>query len=452
MPLYMSLIMSTEAQSVFAMRQGARPSLRSDFSWMFAGNAIYASGQFATLMLLAKLLRPELVGQYALGLAIVYPVSNLTNLQLRAIMTSGTRQQIHFGHYLSLRLLTTSLALVIIFAITQFLGYPWELTAVVLMVGMAYAIESISDVYYARLQLNDRMAEISKSLIARALLSVLGLAVATYVSGNLLWGVAGIVLARVIVLFGYDICERTHGLGAQSKWCSRNEALTPRLDLAMERELLWVSLPLGIVVLLAALNSSIPSYFIKHALGERDLGIFAGLGFAVSVGNMAVVSLGQSAFTRLARSYAAGNLAAFGLLLCKLLAVGAMLGVCGMILSKFAGRELLTVLFRPEYAERADLLPWIMAAGGIVYMAQFLGFGMTAANFYNSQVVLNILTNLSLIVACYWLVGRQGLLGVIIAMLIAAIVQLAASAIILVVAIRTRSQRGAAGGETAGPL
>jgi len=58
---------------------------------------------FATLMLLAKLVRPELVGQYALGLAIVYPVMMLTNMQLRAVMTSGARQQTHFGDYLSLR-------------------------------------------------------------------------------------------------------------------------------------------------------------------------------------------------------------------------------------------------------------------------------------------------------------------------------------------------------------
>ena len=441
---------STELPNVLAaVHQRERTSLRADFSWTFVGNAVYAGGQFAALMLLAKLLPPELVGQYALGLALVYPVINLTNLQLRAVMTSSNHQCMHFGHYLSLRLLTTLLALMIIFVITQVLEYRRQLTTVVLMVGVAYAIEAISDVYYARLQLHDRMAEISKSLIARALLSVLGLAVAIYISGSLLWGVAGIVLGRAIVLFTYDICERTHGLGAQSKWFPRNDALTPRLDLAMERELLWVSLPLGIVVLLAALNSSVPSYFIKHALGERDLGIFAAIGFAVSVGNMAVVSLGQSAFTRLARSYAAGNLAAFGALLGKLLAVGAMLGVCGIILSKLAGREILTILFRREYAERADLLPWIMAVGGVVYMAQFLGFGLTAANYYNSQVALNVLANLSLIAACYWLVGRQGLLGVIIAMLIAAIVQLAASAIVLVVATRARAQEGIAGVETA---
>jgi O-antigen/teichoic acid export membrane protein len=294
-------------------------------------------------------------------------------------------------------------------------------------------------VYYARLQLHDRMAEISKSLIARALLSVLGLAVITYVSRSLLWGIVGIVLARAIVLFGYDICGRTHGLDGQSKWFSRIEELAPRFNLRMHRELLRVSFPLGVVVLLTTLNSSVPSYFIKQALGERDLGIFTAIGFVISVGNMAVVSLGQSAFTRLARLYVVGNLVAFGSLLAKLLAFGAALGVSGMIISKVAGREILTLLFRPEYAERADLLPWIMAVGGVLFMAQVLGFGMTAAGYYNSQVILNILANLSLFAACYWLVARLGLLGATFAMMIAAIVQLAGSALVLIRGMRIPS-------------
>jgi O-antigen/teichoic acid export membrane protein len=434
--------MSTEATAL-AVQQGERSSLRADFSWTFVGNAVYAGGQFATLMLLAKLLQPERVGQYALALAMVYPVIQLTNLQLRAVMTSDTRQRTHFGHYFSLRLLTTLLALVVIFFITQVLRYGGELTSVVLIVGVAYAVEAISDVYYARLQLHDRMAEISKSMMARALLSVLALAVATYISRSLVWGFAGVVLARAIVLFGYDICERTHGLGSQFKWVSRNEELAPRFDLRVQQGLLWLSLPLGIVVLLSTLNSSVPSYFIKHALGERDLGIFAAIGFATSVGNMAVVSLGQSAFTRLARSYGAGNFGTFASLLGKLLVFGAALGACGMLLSKLAGREILTILFRPEYAERADLLPWIMAVGGVVYMAQFVGFGLTAAGYYNSQVVLNILANASLLAGCYWLVARRGLLGAIIAMLIAAIVQLAASVVVLVAAMRKHAHKSA---------
>jgi O-antigen/teichoic acid export membrane protein len=404
---------------------------------MFAGNAAYAAGQFAPLMLFAKLVRPEFVGQYTLALAIVYPVFLLTNLQLRAVMTSGVRPRALFGHFLSLRLLMTLLAILITFAITRILSYPRDLMAVILMVSVAYAIDAISDVYYAQLQLNDRLAENAKSLMARSLLSVLGLTCATYLSRSVLWGVAAIALARIIVLFGYDIRNGTHGLTENSETLQENQALTLHFDTRVQRDLVWLSFPLGIVVLLSCSNSSIPSYFIKNALGERELGIFSAIGFMVSVGNMAVVSLGQSAFTRLARSYVAGDFSFFRSLLSRLLAIGAGIGICGMIVSKFAGREILTILFRREYAERADLLPWIMAAGGIVYMAQFLGFGLTAAGFYNSQVVLNILANVSLVIACYWLVASQGLLGVIYAMLAAGVVQLAASAVILVFAMRT---------------
>ena len=431
--------MSTEVQNVFVLEQTPGSSLTSDFSWTFLGNAVYAAGQFALLMLLTKLVQPEQVGQYALGLALVYPVMMLSNMQLRSVMNSSVNGRAQFGHYLSLRLLTTFAAFAFIFGATRILRYDWELTGVVLMVGVAYGIETVSDVYYARLQLHDRMAEISKSLMVRAALSVLALATLTYVTRSVVWGIGGVAAARGLVLFCYDSRERIHGLRRQPRWSLLNGELAPRFDASEQRKLLWRSLPLGIVVLLTTLNSSIPSFFIKHGIGERDLGIFTALGLTISVGNMAVVSLGQSAFTRLSRAYATGNITAFGSLLAALLACGAGLGVCGIIISKFVGREILTLLFRPEYAERADLLPWIMAAGAVLFMAQFLGFGLTAAGFYHSQVHLNILANLGLIVACYWLVASKGLLGAILAMLIAAIFQLAASAVILLAAMRKKA-------------
>ena len=443
--------MSAKAAIAVDIQHGERSSLTSDFCWTFVGNAVYAAGQFLTLMLLTKLVRPQLVGQYALGLAVVYPVMMFTNLQLRSVLTSGSRQHIHFSNYLGLRVLTTSLAFVIIFAVAQILGYDRELTIVVLMVGLAYAIETFSDVYYARLQWHDRMAEISKSMIARALLTVLGLAVATYLTRSLLWGITSIVLARGVVLFAYDVRVGSQALSGRPKCSSRDDALECRFDRKELLELFWVSLPLGIVVLLGCLNSSLPDLFVMHALGERKVGIFAAIGFVVSAGNMVVLSLGQAAFTRLARSSAAGNLTAFHSLLAKLVASGAALGVIGMIVSKIAGREILTLLFRPEYAERADLLPWMMAAGGVLFMAESLGYGLTAANFYRSQVVLNVVANVCLVAACYWLVQRQGLLGAILAMLIGAIVQFAASVVVLLVGMsgHAKGVRQAAGRQDA---
>lgn len=392
-------------------------------------------------MLLAKLTQPELVGQFALGFAIAAPVFSLAGLQLRLALVSDIREETHFGHYLSLRLFTTAFGLLIIFATSQVLGFHGQVRWVILLVGVAQGIEAVSDIYYGRLQLHDRMVWIAKSMIGRTMLSALGLVAGVYLTGSLLWGVAGIVAARTVVLLGYDMRERTHDLPCHAGIFFRNQSLKPRWSFIVQRQMLRFSLPLSIIAVLVSLNFTIPRYFVGHALGERALGIFSAMAFVLAAGSLAVVSLGQSAFTRLARHYAAQDLTEFCSLLAKLLAMGAALGVCGVVVAKVAGRELLSLLFRPEYAERADLLPWVMAVGCVAYVAQFLGYGMTAAKFYHSQIVLFILTNVGVAAGCYLLIPRQGLLGAIFAMLLATFMQLVGSVIILVNGMRKHAER-----------
>ena len=428
---------STQAPTSAARQElPVHTSLRTDFSWTLVGNAVYAGGQWLALMLLAKLTKPELVGQYALGIAFAVPVFMLTSFQLRLALASDIKQQTHFGHYLSFRLLSTALGLVIIALVTQIMGFRGQLRWVVLLVGLVQAIDAISDIYYGRLQLHNRMVSIAKSMMARTVISAVGFTVAVCFNGNLAWGLWAVVVARVIVLFGYDIRTSTHNVVAEPKSSFQNERLRPHWNLRVQRQLLWFAFPIGIATVLASLNSAIPRYFIEHALGEHALGIFSAIAFMFSAGSMAVVSLGQSAFTRLARSYAEENLIEFRSRLLSLLTLGAGLGVYGIVVAKVAGPEILTLLFRPEYAQHANLLVWIMAAGCVGYMAQCLGVGMCAAGYYRSQIVLFIVTNLTVLGASWILIPRQGLLGAVFAILISGIVQLAGSVMILAMGMR----------------
>jgi hypothetical protein len=61
-----------------------QPSLRRNFSWTLLGNVVYSGCQWAMLMVLAKLTRPDQVGQFSLGLAVTAPVILLAGLQLPA--------------------------------------------------------------------------------------------------------------------------------------------------------------------------------------------------------------------------------------------------------------------------------------------------------------------------------------------------------------------------------
>ena len=52
------------------MQQTKPLTLRRNFSWTFAGNAVYAACQWGMLVVLAKLGSPEMIGQFTLGLAV----------------------------------------------------------------------------------------------------------------------------------------------------------------------------------------------------------------------------------------------------------------------------------------------------------------------------------------------------------------------------------------------
>src|SRR5512143_2641504 len=68
-------------------------SLRRNFSWTLAGNIVYAGCQWGVLVILAKLGTPEMVGQFALGLAVTAPVIIFANLALRGVQVTDANRQ-----------------------------------------------------------------------------------------------------------------------------------------------------------------------------------------------------------------------------------------------------------------------------------------------------------------------------------------------------------------------
>ena len=414
-------------------------SLRANFSWTFVGNSIYSACQWGALVALAKLSSPLIVGQYSLGVAIAMPVISLTGLSIRAVIASDVKETYQFGEYVGFRLCSTGLAMLIILAIPWILHSGPLMTLLTFVIGLSLAIENISDVYYARLQSIDRMDRIAISQILRAPLSLLAMGLGVYVTGRLTGGVAAMVLVRAAVLLGYDLRVQTqsseplesNSLESRFAFEHLREILRPRWELRKMGRILWLALPLGIVAMLVNLNAMVPRYFIQWKLGTRELGIYSALAFLMSAGNLLVGALAQAVFVRLARLYAEGRRRAFAFLLLKLLGIGTVLGVGGIIVAWVAGAKLLVIIYRPEYAAESRLLMWFMVVAWIGYLGQFLGYGMTAARLFAHQIPLFAVGVLTIAVGSYWLVPRMGLQGAIVASMAGVTVQLLASAAVL---------------------
>jgi O-antigen/teichoic acid export membrane protein len=414
-------------------------SLRWNFSWTFAGNAVYSACQWGMLIVLAKIGSVEMVGQYGLALAISMPIFALANLQLRAVLTTDVRERIHFGDYLSFRLLTTLITVLVIAAVPGLMRYSWDSALIVVIIGLAQAIEAVSDVYWARMQFYDHMDRIAKSMTARALLALAAMAIGVYITHRLIWGAVGLMLARVVVLVGYDIRKRTHFAprnisvrqNAGQVLPAHAGALRPRWNVSRQTELLRISLTLGVIALLITLLPSIPRYFIAGSLGNRALGIFTATASLIASGNLIILALGQSAFVRLAKHYAGGDLAGFNSLLFKLLKIGALLGLLGIGVAVFFGRQLLTLLYRPEYAEHIDLLIALTVAGALSYVASLLGSAVTSARFFKPQIPVLMTAAIAATISSMLLIPARGLLGAALSVVITSTVLCAGEVLLL---------------------
>ena len=422
------------------MPQPKSLTLRQNFSWTFVGNIVYAASQWGILVVLAKLGSPEMVGQFTLGLAVTAPIILFANLQLRQIQTTDVDLKYQFGDYLGLRLICAGLSLLTICIIALTAGYRWETSLVILVIGVAKVLESISDVFHGLFQYHERMDRIALSLMIKGPLSLLLLSIGVWLTGDVLGGTVGLAAIWALVLVLYDIPNGLAVLkaatGSETAVSSQQHWLQPRFNLSNLRSLVSLALPLGLVMMLISLNVNIPRYFIEHHLGDRELGIFSALSYLMVAGNIVVSALGQSATPRLAQYYTAGKGQDFQNLVVKTVLIGAVLGGIFILMAAIAGQQILTLLYRPEYAERGYLFLLLMVAAGIGYVASFLGYAMTAAQYFRVQLPLFIVATGISALACFWLIPSQGLVGAAIASIVSAVVQAIFSLGVIIYAIR----------------
>ena len=197
-------------------------------------------------------------------------------------------------------------------------------------------------------------------------------------------------------------------------------------------QLARLSLPLGCMMMLVSLNVNIPRYFVQGHLGERQLGFFVAVAYLMVAVSTVVTALGQAASPRLARYHSGGNNPqAFRLLLTKLVIAITVLSGIGVLAALFAGREILTILYRPEYASSADVLLWLMIASGIGGVGVILRYGTISARCFTVQLPLWIVIAGSNAIACLFLIPKYGVKGAAMAMTVSALVQVGGNLLIL---------------------
>lgn len=361
-----------------------RIPLRINIGWTFVGNLIYAASQWGVLALLAKLSSADQsatqVGKYSLGLAIATPTLALTRLHLHQVQVTDARGDYQFAHYLSTRVLTSLAALLIITGIA--LSGPFDASQawVIFWVGLARCVDAVSELTRGLFQRHERMELSSISLVLKgiaALIVVGGVFAATH---NIVLATSGLALVWLLSLLLYDFPNARHLLhraAGSSAWLT--------LDGARIGRLIRLAAPLGIGMFLLELQSSLPRYALEYFSGAAQLGYFAAMGYVATIGSMVISAVALAAAPRLA-DYWATNPAAFWNLFFKLIKIAGGLGIGYILLTLVAGRPILTLLYRPEYAQFQTDFVLLAISGAMTFLAFLGGIVLTATREFRAQL------------------------------------------------------------------
>jgi O-antigen/teichoic acid export membrane protein len=410
-------------------------SLRANFSWTFVGNVLYAATQWGLLTLLTKLFTPELFGRYALALGISTPILVASALQLRSIYVSEVKNESSFAIYLVLRLVTSVLALILLALLTLLGWVPLHLGPLTLLLGCNQATVMLKDMYQGVMQKHERMDLLALSRVLQGSASMGAALVMALLTQSVIGVVLGMLVARLLCLFLYDI-PRARALSGLSRPLVTREDWREALNWSRLWPLARMALPLGGVMLIINLYRHVPRYFLAD-LGEAAVGYYAAVASIVSLQEMVITALGESAVRQLALRFAASK-RSYLALVSRLLFTGAAIGLICVAGAILFGHRMLALLFRPEYAAFAQVLIWLLAAQVVLNVQSFVGYAMTAARWFRAQIWMYG-TMLTLLLAASWLlIPKWGGLGAAWATLVSCGITLVVSSMLLIAKISSR--------------
>ena len=391
-------------------------SLRRQFSWTLPANAIYGASNLLLLVVLNKLGGTAVAGEFSWVLAVIAPIFMCANLRFSTVLASDMRSEFRISDYFYLRasLLLAAMAAVVLYIVVS--GNT-QIACLLLVVALSKSIEAFSDLCCGLQQRIERMERIAFSLMANGIAMAALFAVIFFVTRNLAYAAVGLLVARVTVLLSYDIpMARIAAKQSVFRKIADNAASNSITSMARMRRLLLAGAPLGITAALMSLTTNVPRYIIPEFFDKQTLGLFVSIAVVLQAGTLIFRAIELPAIPRLARLLDRRDRVGFWKLLHSLFAIFSGIGLAGCVVSLLIGPQLLVFVFNNQFRTLGGVLALLTLATSITQIAGMVESALIAARMTRVQVPMHLLTTVSCLLLCLWLIPAYELYGAVLAL------------------------------------
>jgi len=403
----------------------ARPSLGRDAIAYLAGTGIYALCQWLLVVVYARVAGPEGVGLFAVATAISAPLIVLSQMSMRQVMIADVAQRFRFEDYLNKRWALSCLAVGAVGLVALAFGYRTLSLLVILAFAIGRALESVSDIFYARAQARGGLGRVSGYIAFRGVATLAG-------SGGVMAATGSMALSAVAFALTSLVCQLLVRHVENRLFLT---ATCPRPQ-SSSWELLLHASPLAVSLFLVSLAAYAPRLVMQQLGGERLAGQASAVEYLLSIGLLGVAALGQAGSAPLAHAYHGGDRRGFVRLAALIATAAGALGVAMTGAAFIFGRSAILALYGEPFEQAASAAAAIMAGGAVGYVASALGYAVSSTGRYARMIIWSVVVLAVTVAGSYLAVSRWGLAGLGIALAVAGATNILAYVHLLARALR----------------
>lgn len=381
-------------------RQG---TLRLNLIFTLAGNTVQLGAQWASVMLLAKLGDPVMVGEYSLALGLCAPVITICSLGLRTVLVTDATRSFAYSDLLGARALGVSISVAGVAAEALFVARTLRAFAVFVVVALARSVDSLSDIYWAQLQRAERMELIAVSQALRGVVGIAVMSALLWFTHSLAWASLGLLAVSLGVWGLYDV--------PAVRATSPGERTWPTFHRVELRRILALTAPLVFSIALNAFAGPLPRYVLEAYRGTREVGFLAVASSPIALVGFLPTAIFQASAARAASHLQHGEHDAFVSLGWKVLAANVAVAASFYFASVLFGHHFLRVMFSAEYTHLWPVMNLFCLTQLLTTVAVFGSQVVNAGRMFRVNALISLLSVPVHLAASLLLVPRHGLVG-----------------------------------------
>lgn len=369
-----------------------------NIAYTFIGNIISALVKWLILILIVRLMNPEMVGFYTFAIALTSPIMLFSNMRLRIRYVV---EEIDFNDLMKIRYILDVISMIIILTITYlFLN---DYFYVVILISLTKVLDLSSELYYGILQKVENFKLISLMMIGKNIGIIIIFACILIITKNLYFSLLGQIFIQIIWL---KLVEK------KSLKYSLNDSSQNKNSKKLVIVIFLTGLPLGIVQLLNSYNILIPRYIIENLLSLKAVGIFASISYLLTIMDLFMNAISQNFISSIKEAANRNEIVKLRNFINKQVLLSSfILGIVTFTASYFFGEKVIYLIYGKDYAQESTIL--VVVSLSIIFNFQSWMFDATlmALKIYNAQLIMSIITLVISIASSVILISKYELIG-----------------------------------------